>query len=324
MSRSSKVLLAVITAIGAGLRIYHLGYNSLWLDEAWTWHFSSMSWQGIWETTAYEFNPPGFYWLEHIVLYFGDSEIMLRLIPAVFGIAEIPIMYLIGKEFYRSEKAGLVASIFMAFSPFGIWYSQEARTYMVTLVLVSLAFYFWMKGRVVFTSLFAALAFWTHFYTILPFVLMSGIDFIKFQHSTDDYTFFGKPIKINWLKENLLFALLAYPVLVTTTRLFFIRTAKAPPYGMQGLDIIWNVLYALAGNSPFPVILGLLFILGMVVLWLRERDKFIILAVFLAGPLALSFAFSYLFPMLPRYLIYLLPFWILGTTAPFEMFLTKE
>ncbi|HEX3000948.1 MAG TPA: hypothetical protein VHN82_01030 [Methanoregula sp.] len=57
-SRYTQLLLA-LTLIGAILRFVNLGFNSLWLDEASTYTFASMSLSGIWAaTTGGEFNPP--------------------------------------------------------------------------------------------------------------------------------------------------------------------------------------------------------------------------------------------------------------------------
>src|SRR5947209_19458868 len=61
---------------------------------------------------------------------FGSGEVGLRSLSAFLGIAVIPVTYLCGKELV-SRAAGLVAAAFAAFSPFMIWYSQEARSYML-------------------------------------------------------------------------------------------------------------------------------------------------------------------------------------------------
>ncbi|PKL58191.1 MAG: glycosyl transferase, partial [Methanomicrobiales archaeon HGW-Methanomicrobiales-5] len=81
------LILMGLTGIGAILRFYGLGTNSLWLDEASTLAFARQSLIGIWESTVGgEFNPPLFYWLEHGMLLFGDSEFVLRLLPALLGV----------------------------------------------------------------------------------------------------------------------------------------------------------------------------------------------------------------------------------------------
>ncbi|MFY9195685.1 MAG: glycosyltransferase family 39 protein, partial [Methanoculleus sp.] len=95
--------------IGRLLRFYNLGWNSLWLDEASTLGFARQSFLGIWESTAGgEFNPPLFYWLEHGMLLFGESEFVLRFLPALLGALTIPVVYLIGEEF-RDRNVGIIA-----------------------------------------------------------------------------------------------------------------------------------------------------------------------------------------------------------------------
>ena len=79
-------ILFLLTLVGLILRFYHLDFNSLWLDEGATLDFAQRSLTGIWEATAGgEFNPPFFYYLEHGMLLFGNSEWVLRFIPALLG-----------------------------------------------------------------------------------------------------------------------------------------------------------------------------------------------------------------------------------------------
>ncbi|HEX3002422.1 MAG TPA: glycosyltransferase family 39 protein, partial [Methanoregula sp.] len=119
LTRSRYALaLLVLTIIGAVLRFFNLGFNSLWLDEASTYTFASMSIPGIWEaTTGGEFNPPLFYWIEHLMLTFGNNEVILRFVPALLGILTIPLVYWAGKEF-MDRNVGIIAAAACTFSPF--------------------------------------------------------------------------------------------------------------------------------------------------------------------------------------------------------------
>ncbi len=73
-SRYAQILVS-LTFVGLVLRLYNLGFNSLWLDEASTYTFASMSIPGIWQaTTAGEFNPPLFYWIEHLMLLIWEQR----------------------------------------------------------------------------------------------------------------------------------------------------------------------------------------------------------------------------------------------------------
>lgn len=306
------VYLVIITLVGALLRIYHLGFNSFWLDEAWTWYFSKMSWSEIWNTTAYEFNPPGFYWIEHTIMYSGESEIWLRLVPAVCGIITIPVMYLIGKQFYQSKKAGLIAALLMALSPFAVWYSQEARAYSTALLFIAICFYFWQKNKSVLCGVAGAVAFWMHFYAIIPIAAMAAWAVVNDKGK--------KPLMI----KMAVFLFLTAPLIYTTTRLFFVRTSVPITYGMPGPELLINTVYALSGNNPVILPLLLSFLAGMWILYKTKWDRFILLSWMMGSMFGAGFACSYLFPMLPRYLIYILPFWILGITGLFNAFLRRE
>jgi len=144
-SRYLQILIG-LTFVGFILRFYNLGGNSLWLDEATTLTFARQSAGEIWASVAAgEFNPPLFYWLEHGMILFGESEFVLRFLPALLGVMTIPVIYLIGKEF-RDKNVGLLAAALLTFSPFHIFYSQEARAYAPMLFFFSLALLFYIKA----------------------------------------------------------------------------------------------------------------------------------------------------------------------------------
>src|SRR5271157_4272239 len=172
-SRYVQILLS-LTVIGLFLRLYNLGFNSLWLDEASTYTFASMSVSGIWQaTTAGEFNPPLFYWIEHLMLSFGNNEVILRIVPALLGVLTIPLVYFVGKEFI-DRNVGIIAAAACTFSPFLIYYSQEARAYSVMLFFVIFAMIFFLRALKtddikdwVLFGVLSALAFWSHFYALV-------------------------------------------------------------------------------------------------------------------------------------------------------------
>ncbi|HXW99071.1 MAG TPA: glycosyltransferase family 39 protein, partial [Methanomicrobiales archaeon] len=179
--RRSRYLQALIllTVLGAFLRLFQLGTASLWLDEASTLGLARESVTQIWGSlTLGEFNPPLFYWIEHGMLVFGESEAVLRLVPAILGILTIPVFYLIGKEIL-DRNTGLIAAALLAFSPFQLYYSQEARAYAPMLFFFSIAFFFflrlissWDRRDAALFGIFSALAFWTHFYAFVPILAL--------------------------------------------------------------------------------------------------------------------------------------------------------
>jgi uncharacterized membrane protein len=130
-------LLVLIVLVALVLRLYHLGYQSFWLDEVYTAIESDPRIRDhdlLFYLKYVEQQPPLFFLLERFAIWlFGNNEASLRLIPALAGTASVWAMYLLGKEI-KGPRLGLFAAALMAINFFGISYSQEARPY--TLVLL--------------------------------------------------------------------------------------------------------------------------------------------------------------------------------------------
>src|SRR5579862_6147360 len=90
-----------IILLGACLRLYHLGFKSLWLDEAVLYWISRGDWASIIAQNASQNSAPlTFALLLHAVsCWWGESESALRLISCVAGIASIPALYFLGRQF---------------------------------------------------------------------------------------------------------------------------------------------------------------------------------------------------------------------------------
>ena len=136
MQSDKKYLIPVLILIiiGAFLRLYHLDFNSFWLDEASTNIFTQQSILNYWQLLSDlgEVHPPLFYIVEKLILPFGNSEFLYRLFPALFGIATIPLFYLIGKKMFDCE-IGLIMAALLTVSPFHVYFSQDARMYTMLL-----------------------------------------------------------------------------------------------------------------------------------------------------------------------------------------------
>ena len=304
-SRYIQLLLS-LTLVGAILRFYNLGYNSLWLDEASSLTFAVKSIPDIWQaTTGGEFNPPLFYWTEHIMLLFGNSEAVLRFIPALLGVLTIPLIYLAAKEF-MDRNTGIIAAAAFAFSPFLIFYSQEARAYSMMLFFVTFAMVFYFRALKnnslpdwALFGVLSALAFWTHFYALV----MIGALFLyafyalypKIKNSLDAV----KPV----VAGGALFGLICLPLIIVTIQLFAKRTGSAPTFGIQGPEIILATFAQISGSEVAMYLFLLLFIAGIVQAFLLDKNKGIFLVTVTVLMFVISNFLSYRMPMQPRYLI---------------------
>lgn len=320
-SRYTQLLIA-LTLIGAILRFVNLGFNSLWLDEASTYSFASMSLPGIWAaTTGGEFNPPLFYWIEHLMLVFGNNETVLRVVPALFGVLTIPLMYWVGKEF-MDRNVGIVAAAACTFSPFLIFYSQEARAYSMGLFLVTFAMVFFLKAlktnNAMHWALFgalSALAYWTHFYTlVITGTLVLYAIFVKAMEWKKELRTL-KPVIIG----AAMFVIMSLPLLILTLQLFAKRTAGGPTFGIQGAGIISETFRQLSGFSEFVMLLFLiLFVVGIIQAFVVDRNKGVFLVALTFLPFVISWFLSYRIPMQPRYLIILAPVYFIGIALAYK------
>ena len=316
--------LIVLTVIGFFLRFYNLGFNSLWLDEASTNTFAVMSIPDIWKATAGgEFNPPLFYWIEHLMIMMGNNEVVLRFVPAILGVLTIPLIYFAGKEF-MDRNVGIIAAAAFAFSPFLIFYSQEARAYSMMLFFVAFALVFYFKAlktnelkNWALFGIFSALAFWSHFYSFV--IIASLIVYALF-------------LQIGNIKKNMqnlkmiavsivLFVVLCFPLILLAIQLFASRTSSAPAFGIQGLEIISETFRELSGFSDISMFLFLiLFIIGIIQAFLIDKNKGIFLVTLTVLTFVISFILSYKMPMVPRYLIFFNTVFFIGIAISYKLF----
>lgn len=301
-------LLISLTLIGAILRFYNLGYNSLWLDEATTYNIAVKSIPDIWQvTTAGEFNPPLFYWTEHIMLLLGNSEVVLRIIPALLGVLTIPLIYLVGKEF-MDRNTGIIAAAAFAFSPFLLFYSQEARAYSMMLFFVTISMVFYLRAlknndlmNWALFGILSALAFWSHFYALviigalIVYALYELLPKIKSSLSA------AKPLAA----ACGIFGIICLPLILVTIQLFAKRTASAPTYGIQGPGLIIATFAQISGSEVAMYLLLILFIAGIVQAFLLDKNKGIFILTLTVLTFVISNFLSYRIPMQPRYLIFL-------------------
>lgn len=138
-------LIAGLTLTGAILRVYLLADKSIWLDEAFSIALSQHDFGELLRLTVVtDAHPPFYYLVLKAWTVLGHGEGIVRLLSALLGAISIPLMYLVGAALYdRARDAGLLSATILTFSPFHIWYAQEARMYaMLTFLVLASAFFF--------------------------------------------------------------------------------------------------------------------------------------------------------------------------------------
>jgi mannosyltransferase len=139
------IAVLVIVLVGAFLRLYHIGAQSLGADDTWSVWVSKLSLHDIVQTTSTDVHPPLYYFLLHYwMAYFGTSELAVKLPSIVFGVLSIIVVYALGRQLF-DERAGLLAAFILAVSSFNIRYSQEVRMYSLLVLLGLLSMYFFIR-----------------------------------------------------------------------------------------------------------------------------------------------------------------------------------
>ena len=165
-----------LTLVAFGLRVFRLGFQSLWFDEGWSWYVSTRSWAGMADILrTVDSHPPLYYaLLKAWMALAGQSDFSLRFLSVMAGTAAIPAVYLVGRRLLGRRSMALAATLCLAFSPPHIVYSQEVRMYALAVLLTALSVYWalrWLAGPrpivLAVYCLFTAAALYTNYFTAL-------------------------------------------------------------------------------------------------------------------------------------------------------------
>lgn len=138
-------VLGAVLLLGAFLRFYQLGFESLWLDEGVSVKIATLDPLQIIRRATADPTPPFYYLLLHYwMALFGDSELAVRSLSAIAGTLSIPVMYRVGGLLF-GRTTGLLAAAVLAVSEPQIYYSQEVRVYSLFCLLALISFYFFVR-----------------------------------------------------------------------------------------------------------------------------------------------------------------------------------
>jgi len=130
IEESAPWMVILITLAGGFLRALMLGFKGMWLDETFSvWLASNNIADMLQWIVKIDQHPPLYYFLLHYwIRLTSSSPYDARFLSVLFGAATIPVIYLIGKRM-AGGVMGMAAAMILAFSPFHIYYAQEARMY---------------------------------------------------------------------------------------------------------------------------------------------------------------------------------------------------
>jgi uncharacterized membrane protein len=313
------LILLLCFLIGFALRFYTFDQKSLWIDEVHTFNESRDDLGGqlrYYQENPTHLHPPLFFILTHIFYPFPKPERDLRVIPLIFGMLSLPMIYLLSRLF--SPRIALPCTFALALMTYHIHYSQEGRAYSLILFWGMVGLYFLMKHlesskqRYLF---FTGLTFsWlVHLsYTTLPFILLSQLLFFYRREGNQFLTPYRSLLILNgWIclfcAPWFLFVVLNYrgePIMDPLT------VHEIGPFS----SLLSAVLKDWASSSLLAIISASLLILFPFVSN-EKRNVFILLAMFIA-PIGGLYSYCRLFHVTQlitsRYFINFLPLFFIA------------
>jgi len=309
--RKKNLIITFTIIIGFILRLVNLN-QSFWLDEAAQVIESSRSFSKQFQITS-DFHPPLYHIILHFWMYLGNSEIWIRSLSVLLGTGCIYLIYKIG-SYFGKEKVGILSALFLALSPYHIWYSQEARPYMLFVFLSLFSTLMLLRKKWFLYSLLVVFCLYSLYFT--PFLLLGHLSYI---------VFFEKKYF-----RNILLSLFAAGICFLPWLPQFIKQLKQ---GTGGSFYGWTNIVSVVPLKAIPLtfakfifgkgtidnllVYGLIlmpvFLIFISSVWIsyKKRKELRMLILFFI-PFFTAFITSFIIPIIaPQRLIFLLPFFLL-------------
>jgi 4-amino-4-deoxy-L-arabinose transferase-like glycosyltransferase len=127
------VILVLLLALG--LRLWQVDGQSLWSDEGNSVALAQRDLATIARDASNDIHPPLYYWLLSGWLRLaGTSETGVRSLSVLLGVLLVALTFILGRAL-AGRWAALLAALLAAIHPFQIYYSQEARMYILAAAL---------------------------------------------------------------------------------------------------------------------------------------------------------------------------------------------
>ena len=320
--------LFAILVLGSILRFYHLDFQSIWLDEIHTMNESNPNtkiselYSAI--MSGEQMPPLYFYLLYFVFKIFGYTTLVARLFSAILGVISIFALYKFSKELFN-KKVALIASFLLSINSFHLYYSQEARPYILLFLFSILSFYGLVRYIKInnFKNAFiygfcSGLMLLSHFFGL--FVFLSQLFVLLFFFSISE-----KNNMLDYFKKSLFSCIIVLILFIPALKIF-IKVAKIKEFWIPAptVDVYTLIFKEFFGNSEMVLSLIIIFVLFYFIKLskIKEINKhytkiiedkmlfsFIILAPWISLVLLIPLVRSYLsVPMIiSRYFIVVLP-----------------
>jgi mannosyltransferase len=309
---SITVVVCVIAA--TWLRLHGIADKSFWTDEGISAAFTKLGWYDfariLWRR---EGNMTLYYLLLRAWSHLGDSVAMIRGLSVLCSVATIPVLYLLGRRLFNDWTARAAVILFTV-NAYSVRYAQEARSYSLVALLVTVASLFFVKAiqhederSWRWYIVFSVLAIYAHFFALLV-VIAHGVFAWRAAH------------KHAFVRAAKRIALFTIPIWI------FIATTGTGPIGWiprPRPDWLWFAAQHYSGNdgailfAPMGVCLIAAGVIAISAYRLKDiTSPYLLLAWWWLIPWIITLPIAMIKPVfLPRYLIITLPAVVLFAAA---------
>lgn len=282
----------MVLAVAAGLRLYHLGAESLWLDEIGQALVAQQPLSAILDGVKHHHGAaPLDYLVTAVTVRISHNEWVLRLPSVLWGVLSVYWLYRLGRQAH-SDMAGLIAAFLLAISPLHISYSREVRFYalfvLITLMATDALWRAWkrndLRGWLLYAGLMI-LGLYTHIYTGLILIFHAVWVLVKWisAQKTDAQSESGKALR-GFVLAGIAISVAFLPWFVYAV----LRERGASLFVTPTLDValIRNVLVDFGGGSEtWKWLWGLLAVFGVFSIGRKSLANALFLAVWVIASL---------------------------------------
>lgn len=330
----SHLLLIIIILIACFLRLSNLDVLSLWMDEY--IHVSRVISFLKGESGLLGGDNNGIFYTISVLPWFfifDSSEFFARLPAALYGILSVPLLWAVARKWYGNE-IGVLSALLLTLSTYHVFWSRVSRNYTIYLFFILLLVYLltiyyekkehkYLIGAII-VSLLSVLS---HALTIIFIITIFLWNSIQ-QFRDRNFSLFGSfQIAIGILIILYIFTPFADALKRDILGLFL------PERGVGMIMIDWNRLWALTNETPLVALdtylgvirldykyLYFIALIGVIGGAYHRKLNFFHAFIFFINLFLISFIYRE--PNLPRYFIYLYPFYLIFIAMGFHFITT--
>lgn len=267
------VALVAVVALAATLRFYHLGSESVWLDEAISVQIASDPPRDIVLDAVQDVHPPLYYLLLHAwTAVTGLSERAVRSLSVAVSLLAVLAVAAFAARWFEGTTAAL-AALLTAISPLQIAFAQEGRMYaLLSLTAVlSLDAFLWVLRR-------------GHARSLVSFALATGA--MLYTHGYGEFVVAAEALwlvgaglfsrsrrRIWWRRGSLALGLAALVYVPWLPSLFYQLMTVEHGFWITRRATVVEAVIAQAGSPALAWLLGLSAIVALVVVAVQANHE---------------------------------------------------